>query len=62
MITITNEFVHTEIDRLELDYFGLRNWEPARKVGVRRTIADCGFRNSRFKVLPSFLCPLISDL
>jgi hypothetical protein len=20
--------------------FGLRNWEPARRVGVRRTIAD----------------------
>jgi len=37
MIPIANEFVHTRIDRLELDYFGLRNREPARRVGVRRT-------------------------
>jgi hypothetical protein len=27
------------------DNFGLRNREPARRVGVRRTIADCGFKS-----------------
>ena len=30
-----------------LDYFGLRNREPARRVGVRRTIADCGFEKAK---------------
>ncbi len=44
MITITYTFVDAQIDGLELDYFGLRNWEPAPRVGVRRTIADCGFK------------------
>ncbi len=27
------------------DNFGLRNREPARRVGVRRTIANCGFKS-----------------
>jgi len=25
------------------DNFEFRNWEPARRVGVRRTISKCGF-------------------
>ena len=25
--------------------FEFRNWEPARRVGVRRTIANCEFKN-----------------
>ena len=30
-----------------IENFGLRNWEPAPRGGVRRTIADCEFENSK---------------
>jgi hypothetical protein len=35
---------------MEQGYFGLRNWEPARRVGVRRTNADFGFLISKFQI------------
>ena len=33
-------YAKSEDFRLQIVDLGLRNWEPARRVGVRRTIAD----------------------
>jgi hypothetical protein len=37
---ILNDKSQMRNDKLEIANFELRNWEPARRVGVRRTISN----------------------